>query len=103
MDVKKGAGITGKEAQDLLDKIHITVNKNAIPNDTENRVLTSGIRIGSPAMTTRGFKEGEFKEVGVPGKIILSIFFANSSLLVRINPPRGPRKVLCVVVVTISA
>lgn len=64
MDVKKGAGITGKEAQDLLDKIHITVNKNAIPNDTENRVLTSGIRIGSPAMTTRGFKEEEFKEVG---------------------------------------
>lgn len=64
MDVKKGAGITGKEAQDLLDKIHITVNKNAIPNDTENRVLTSGIRIGSPAMTTRGFKVEEFKAVG---------------------------------------
>ena len=64
VDVKSGAGITGKDAQNLLDKIHITVNKNAIPNDTEKPFIASGIRLGSPAMTTRGFKEEEFKKVG---------------------------------------
>ena len=51
--------ITGKDADAALGKAHITVNKNAIPNDPEKPFVTSGIRIGSPAMTTRGFKEGE--------------------------------------------
>lgn len=64
VDVKSGCGITGKDAQNLLDKIHITVNKNTIPNDTESPMISSGIRLGSPAMTTRGFKEEEFKMVG---------------------------------------
>ncbi len=55
--------ITGKAAEALLDKAHITVNKNSIPNDPEKPFVTSGIRIGSPAMTTRGFTEVEAAEV----------------------------------------
>jgi glycine hydroxymethyltransferase len=51
--------INGKEAEALLGEAHITVNKNAIPNDPEKPFVTSGIRLGSPAMTTRGFKEAE--------------------------------------------
>ncbi len=55
----RSKGITGKDAEAALGKAHITVNKNAIPNDPEKPFVTSGIRIGSPAMTTRGFKEAE--------------------------------------------
>ena len=55
--------VTGKAAEVALDKAHITVNKNAIPNDPEKPMVTSGIRVGSPAMTTRGFKEDEAKQV----------------------------------------
>ena len=51
--------ITGKDAETALGQAHITVNKNAIPNDPEKPMVTSGIRIGTPAMTTRGFKEAE--------------------------------------------
>jgi glycine hydroxymethyltransferase len=51
--------ITGKDAEAVLGQAHITVNKNAIPKDPEKPMVTSGIRIGSPAMTTRGFREGE--------------------------------------------
>ena len=54
---------TGKEAEAALGQAHITVNKNAIPNDPEKPFVTSGIRIGSPAMTTRGFKEAESRQV----------------------------------------
>ena len=64
VDVKGSCGLTGKEAEELLDKIHITVNKNTIPKETEKPMVSSGIRIGTPAMTTRGFKENEFKKVG---------------------------------------
>ena len=64
VDVKGSTGITGKEAEQTLDKINITCNKNTIPNDKESPFKTSGIRLGSPAMTTRGFKEKEFEEVG---------------------------------------
>lgn len=64
VDVKGSIGITGKEAEQTLDKINITCNKNTIPNDQESPFKTSGIRLGSPAMTTKGFKEKEFKEVG---------------------------------------
>lgn len=56
--------ITGKEAEKALGEAHITVNKNAIPNDPEKPFVTSGIRLGSPAMTTRGFKEDESRLVG---------------------------------------
>ena len=64
VDVKSTCGLTGKDAQNLLDKIHITVNKNTIPNDTESPMVTSGIRLGSPAMTTRGLKEDDFVRIG---------------------------------------
>ncbi len=60
VDIKGKLGITGKKAETALDKIHITVNKNTIPKDTESPMKTSGIRLGTPAMTTRGFKEPEF-------------------------------------------
>lgn len=56
--------LTGKEAEKLLDEINITVNKNTIPYDKASPMVTSGIRIGSPAMTTRGLKEAEFYEIG---------------------------------------
>ena len=58
-------GITGKEAERVLGEAHITTNKNAIPNDPEKPFVTSGIRLGSPAMTTRGFKEDEARLVGL--------------------------------------
>lgn len=64
VDVKSACGLTGKDAQNLLDRIHITVNKNTIPGDTESPALTSGIRLGSPAMTTRGLKEDDFRKIG---------------------------------------
>jgi len=56
--------MTGKEAERVLGEAHITCNKNGIPNDPEKPMVTSGIRLGSPAMTTRGFKEAEAREVG---------------------------------------
>jgi glycine hydroxymethyltransferase len=52
-------GITGKEAEAVLGEAHMTINKNAIPNDPEKPMVTSGVRLGTPAMTTRGFKEEE--------------------------------------------
>lgn len=52
-------GITGKEMEKRLDEVHITVNKNAIPNDPQSPFITSGIRIGTPAVTSRGFKEAD--------------------------------------------
>ncbi len=56
--------VTGKEAERVLGEAHITCNKNGIPNDPEKPMVTSGIRLGSPAMTTRGFKEAEARQVG---------------------------------------
>jgi glycine hydroxymethyltransferase len=56
-------GITGKDADAALGKAHITVNKNAVPNDPQSPFVTSGIRVGTPAPTTRGFKEAEVTEV----------------------------------------
>ena len=65
-----GAGITGKVAEKALDAVHITVNKNTIPFDTNSPFTASGIRLGTPALTTRGMKEGEMREIG---KMIASI------------------------------
>jgi glycine hydroxymethyltransferase len=59
----RAKGLTGKAVEDILETAHITLNKNAIPNDPEKPTITSGIRIGTPAMTTRGFKEIEAERV----------------------------------------
>ena len=59
----RNKGITGKELEVRLDDVGITINKNSIPYDPEKPSITSGIRIGTPAVTTRGFKEGEMKKI----------------------------------------
>ena len=63
VDVKTSLGITGKQAQNSLDKVGITCNKNTIPFDKEKPTVTSGIRLGTPAVTTRGFAENDMKQV----------------------------------------
>ncbi len=69
IDVKKSANLTGKEAEEILDSIGITCNKNMIPYDPTTPFITSGIRLGTAAATTRGFDEKDFVEVG---KIIVA-------------------------------
>lgn len=59
-----GKGITGKAAEKALDEVHITVNKNTIPFDTQKPFVASGIRLGTPALTTRGMKEAEMRSIG---------------------------------------
>ena len=70
-------GLTGKEFEKRLDEVHITVNKNAIPNDPESPFVTSGIRVGTPAATARGFKEEEMKKIAVWLKLVAEDFEAN--------------------------
>jgi len=63
VDLRK-VGITGKDLEKKLDEVYITVNKNAIPNDPEKPFVTSGIRVGTPAVTSRGFKEADMEVIG---------------------------------------
>ena len=73
----RGTGITGKELEKRLDEVHITANKNAIPNDPESPFITSGVRIGTPAITSRGF--GKEEMVKIAGFIADVVFdFDNS-------------------------
>lgn len=72
LDVLSKAKITGKKAENLLDKANITCNKNTIPYDTKKPFITSGIRLGTAAMTTRGFKENDFEEVAILIDMILN-------------------------------
>ncbi|HGZ4692181.1 TPA: serine hydroxymethyltransferase [Staphylococcus aureus] len=74
VDVKGSIGLTGKEAEETLDSVGITCNKNTIPFDQEKPFVTSGIRIGTPAATTRGFDEKAFEEVAK----IISLALKNS-------------------------
>jgi glycine hydroxymethyltransferase len=69
----RSIGISGKDAADVLEQANMTCNKNGIPKDPQPPTITSGIRVGTPAATTRGFKEEEFKEVG---RMMLSILKA---------------------------
>ena len=70
-------GITGKEMEKRLDEVHITVNKNAIPNDPETPFVTSGIRVGTPAVTSRGFKEAEMLKIAQWLKDVATDFEGN--------------------------
>ena len=72
LDLTK-TGLTGKDAQNLLDRVHITTNKEAIPNDPRSPFVTSGLRIGTPAITSRGFKEEDAQKVAE----LISIVLAN--------------------------
>ena len=73
VDLRK-FGITGKALEKQLDEVYITVNKNAIPNDPEKPFVTSGVRIGTPAVTSRGFKEEDMLEVGALIKLTATEF-----------------------------
>jgi len=75
--------ITGKEAQHLLDEVFITVNKNGVPFDTKSPFVTSGIRIGTPAVTTRGMKEAEMKEIGKLIAMTLTDFDKNKESVIH--------------------
>ncbi len=69
--------LTGKEFEHRLDEVHITCNKNAIPNDPQKPFVTSGVRIGTPAVTSRGFKEPEMKKIAHWMKLVATDFEAN--------------------------
>ncbi|MBQ3053473.1 MAG: serine hydroxymethyltransferase [Clostridia bacterium] len=75
--------ITGKEMEKRLDEVHITVNKNAIPNDPESPFVTSGIRVGSPAVTSRGFKEAEMDKIAGWLKLVATDFEANKEKITQ--------------------
>jgi len=79
----RGTGITGKTAEINLDKVKITVNKNSIPFDTEKPSITSGIRIGTPAVTTRGMKEEEMKEIATLIDLTLKNFDKNQEEVIN--------------------
>ena len=76
-------GITGKELEHRLDEVHITANKNAIPNDPEKPFVTSGVRLGSPAVTTRGFKEAEMELIGGWIKGVIADFEGNKERITK--------------------
>ena len=75
LDLRK-TGKTGKDMANVLETVGITANKNTVPNDPQSPFVTSGIRLGVPAVTTRGFKEDDMKEVA---KIIASAVFSSDN------------------------
>ena len=75
--------ITGKELEERLDEVGITVNKNAVPFDTEKPAITSGIRIGTPAVTTRGFKEEEMVEIANLIDLVVTDFDSKKDEIVK--------------------
>jgi glycine hydroxymethyltransferase len=80
-----GKGITGKTAEKILDEVNITVNKNTIPFDTNSPFVASGIRIGTPALTTRGMKEDEMRQIG---KLIAAVIHEPESEEVKADVRR---------------
>lgn len=75
--------ITGKELQNRLDEVHITANKNTIPNDPQSPFVTSGLRIGTPAVTTRGFKEAEMVQIAKWVKDVITDFEGNKERITK--------------------
>jgi glycine hydroxymethyltransferase len=85
-------GMTGKALDAALDKAHITVNKNAVPNDPQSPFVTSGIRIGTPSITTRGFKEAEARLVA---NLICDVIDSRATDETVLEKTRNQVKVLC--------
>jgi len=79
----RSVGLTGKEAEHLLDAAHITCNKNTIPNDPQSPFVTSGIRVGTPAVTSRGLKEEDMVEIADIIAMVLKDFEANKEEAIR--------------------
>jgi len=77
-----GTGVTGKDLEKMLDEVHITVNKNTIPFETASPFVTSGIRVGTPAVTTRGFKEAECRTVA---RLIARVIFEGESCFAEVK------------------
>ena len=75
LDLRK-TGKTGKDMANVLERVGITANKNTVPNDPQSPFVTSGIRLGTPAVTTRGFKEEDMRKVA---KIIASAIFSSDN------------------------
>ncbi len=88
LDLRK-MGLTGKELEHRLDEVYITVNKNTIPNDPQTPFVTSGVRIGTPAVTSRGFMEDDMKEVAS------LIYLAATQFETKANEIRGRVEALC--------
>ena len=70
-------GLTGKQAEKMLDEVHITCNKNTIPNDPQSPFVTSGVRLGTPSVTTRGLKEEDMDAIAEAIALTLKDFEAN--------------------------
>ena len=79
----RNKGITGKELSDRLDEVRITVNKNSVPFDTEKPSITSGIRIGTPAITTRGLKEEDSRKIAQLISLVCDDFEKNKENVIK--------------------
>ena len=87
----KSKGLTGKEAEKMLDDANVTVNKNTIPFETEKPFVTSGLRVGTPAVTSRGMKEAEMKEIAnIFGTVLLEKNQAKGIEMVKALTDRFP-------------
>lgn len=92
LDLRK-LGLTGKDAANVLDECRITVNKNGVPNDPQSPFVTSGVRIGTPAITTRGFKQPEILRLGELIASILNEMAANNSEISETTKARALKEV----------
>lgn len=77
----RGTGITGKELEHRMDKVHLTANKNAVPNDPEKPFVTSGMRLGTAAVTTRGLKEKDMDKIAEYITLCIRDFEANEEMM----------------------
>ena len=87
--------VTGKDAEAALGQAHITVNKNSVPNDPKSAFVTSGLRLGSPASTTRGFKEAEMAQVAGWIADIIDVMAAGGDVAAAVAKARGQVEALC--------
>ena len=80
----RNKGITGRDAERILDSVRITTNKNTIPNDPQSPFVTSGVRIGTPAVTTRGMKAEEMKDIAKAIALALENIEENRNKVLKI-------------------